>query len=57
MEPPENTAVAANENAKPVATMATAVIPNTNGGKQAVLEMQPEDVSDRKFVILPTETG
>ena len=57
LEPPENAAVGENENAKPVATMATGMIPNTNGGKPVVLEMQPKDVADQKFAIPRNETG
>ena len=57
IEPPENAAVGDNDNAKPVATMATGVIPNTNGGKPVVLEMQPKDVVDQKFAISQNETG
>ena len=50
-EPPENAG-----KATPVATMATATLPQTNGGKQVHQEMQVGDVKDRNFVIMPNET-
>ena len=51
IEPPANA-----HDGKAVATMATGVLPQTNGGKQVHQEMQVGDVTDTKFVIMPNET-
>ena len=51
IEPPENA-----DNAMPVATMATAALPQTNGSKQVHQEMQVGDIKDRNFVIMLNET-
>ena len=53
-EPPE---IALGAAAKPVATMATGAVPNTNGGKHVKQEMQLTDISEKNFTIMPNGTA
>ena len=56
IEPPENSQDAAVVRT-PVATMATAAVPNTNGAKPVLQEMQEDAANDTKSTILPNETN
>ena len=56
IEPPENSEDTAVDGT-PVATMTTGAVPNTNGAKPVLMEMQEDEGREKIFTILPHTTN